>query len=275
MILDRLRDDDQLRFLVDADVLDKADMAPFTLLAARTDAFAAFHGLSPDDVTMLYLRFLRRHVENLQRFARTQRYPVELDGEVAVVPRVEYELALLMSTLTTFHRHRLMELLHGRAGLEGPNRPSSAVIIGVGPGLELDLLAGQYASLRGYDPHLSAFCEQHAAGATLVSGFFDAGRAEPAPAAYYVVEVLEHLEQPFVLADQVREAAAPGSRLIMTTIRDEPQFDHVYNFAEGELLAWGRAKGLELRFHERIAHRAFGGRASAENEFHVFAIPDA
>jgi hypothetical protein len=272
MIHDLLNDDDRLRFLVDYEVLEKAGSEPFESLAGYMDAFAAFHGLGGSDVAELYVRFLDRHVTNLNRFARTRKYPFELDGAVEDVPRVEYELALILSTLTTRHRHRVMELLHSGAGLDGPRPPTSAVIIGVGPGLEIGLLVDRFATLRGYDPNLSEFCSRHHAGASLVKGLFDGTQEQDQPRVYYLIEVLEHLPQPYNLVDLIRESAAPGSLLVLTTIRDEPQFDHVYNFRPGELGEYARSHGLAIRFHERITHKAIGDRSPGENEFYVLEL---
>ena len=205
MILDLLDNDDRLRFLVDHEVREKGGSQPFEFLVAYMDAFASFHGLSGSDVAELYLRFLHRHVANLGRFAKTGKYPIELDGAVEEVPRVEYELALIMSTLTTRHRHRIMELLHAGAGLEGANRPAAAVLIGVGPGLEIGLLKDRFAALSAYDPNLSEFCTRHHAEATLVNGLFDGSQGREQPHVYYLIEVLEHLHRPFTVCCRAAE----------------------------------------------------------------------
>ena len=273
MIHDLLSNDDQLRFLVDPDVLECAGSEPFETLAAEMNAFAAFHDLSGADVVNLYMRFLRRHVANQGRFAKTGKYPFELDGAVADVPRLEYELALILSTLTTRPRHRVMELLYSGAGLEGASGLREGVIIGVGPGLENAMLKGRFDRLVGYDPHLSAFPARSGSSAELVAGFFDGTREGDEPRAYYAVEVLEHLPQPFSLLDVIVDSAAPGSIAVLTTIRDEPQFDHLYNFVPGEVERYACGRGLRVRFHERIPHKAVGHRSPAENEFFVLELP--
>lgn len=61
-------------------------------------------------------------------------------------------------------------------------------------------------------------------------------------------EVLEHVEQPVVFLRRIKELAAPGAYIYITTCINSPAFDHIYLFTSPEHLEGIIAEsGLEVR----------------------------
>ena len=250
MIETWLESEDRLRLLVEPE-LESADPALRGALVAHLDAFIAFHGMEIDDVVRLTYAFLRRHKGHVKGFLETRRYPAERAADVEPVDRTEYELALLLSTLTTWHRYRIMELVAGLAGAGG----GSAAVIGCGPGLELSLLSGSFDELLAFDIEISPFCaHRRPAEAKLIEAPFTG--AERDLAAVYLIELLEHVDDPFGLVDLAVRSTAAGGQVVLTTVTDEPQFDHVRNFGEGEVESFCAARGLAIAQHHEIPHRS-------------------
>ena len=101
-------------------------------LYAYIGRYVEYHALAPHDLLRCYADFTGRYGRDMTAFAQTGRYPAEL-GRIDYVPtRVEYDVALLLSTVLTVHRYRLMELTDTHSA-----RFARGAIVGCGPGITL------------------------------------------------------------------------------------------------------------------------------------------
>ena len=262
MIAGWLADNRRLALLVEPGLAEQADPGLRRWLLAFADDFVGFHGIGEARFVELTYAFLRRHLAHVRRFEETGAYPHALDGAIEPVDRMEYELALLLSTLTTAHRYRLLELVREEAG-EGER----AVVVGCGPGLELALLEGRYARTVGYDLEISPFVRHRQPTAKLRETEFTG--QEHDVDTVFLIELLEHVHEPFVLLGRAVDALAPGGRAVLTTVSNEPQFDHVVDFEPGEVERFAADRGLEMVRHERIPHRTRRTERLPFNDFYV------
>ena len=105
-------------------------------------------GRSASDALAAYERFLRRYMEDVSHFVATGCYPTQApDGPIG---RWEYDAALLLSVLVTEHRYRIMQLVAAHSDTAG-----RTAVVGVGAGLEVELLKPSGCELHGWDLSLS------------------------------------------------------------------------------------------------------------------------
>jgi len=248
MIGDWLDHNRRLALLTEPGLAERMDPELRRWLLAFVDDFVRFHGLDEARVVDLTFAFLRRHLANVRRFEETGAYPASLDGRIEPVDRTEYELALVLSTLTTGHRYRILELVREEAG-EG----ELAVVVGCGPGLELALLEGRYERTVGYDLDLSPFARHRHPSVELREAEFTG--QERGADAVFLIELLEHVHAPFDLLDRAVASLRPGGRAVLTTASNEPQFDHVVSFEPGEVERFAAERELHVARHEHVRHR--------------------
>ncbi len=48
----------------------------------------------------------------------------------------------------------------------------------------------------------------------------------------FAIELLEHLENPYEIMESFGRSLKKDGRLIITTARNVPQFDHLFNFTD-------------------------------------------
>lgn len=228
------------------------------------DGYARFNAISKEATIASYDRTVRRYANDLRAFAKTGRYPLELDPAQAPLERTDYDLFLILTILVTRHRCALMEEI---AKLPGAER---TLVIGVGSGVELGFVG---VSGEACDLHINPFARKAHPGWAFREALFQPGLTRYD--RIYGIELLEHLDEPYALLADCRSALAPGGRLVVTTATNVPQFDHRYNFVDdGELEQ--RAAELDLRVvHRRIIPHAYPRtNVGACNTFYVLQRVD-
>ncbi len=246
------------------DSLTPEQQRVFASLAAHFEAYCAHHALVPDQVCRDYTGWLEAFSGHLRRYIASGLYPVEYrDGFTC--GRIVYDLCLMLSTLVTRHRFRLMEKV---AAL--PGQPAGrALVLGVGAGLELALLEPRWGALSGFDMQLDEFVRRRFPQVT----FHDRLPKEGSFDGIFAIELLEHLADPYGFLARLAGLLRPGSgRLVVTTARNIPQWDHLHNFHDPRLFRQAiAALGWRVVAEEIIPHRfqhEFSG-FEADNGFFV------
>ncbi len=264
MFADLVETNRHLGLLLEERVSEQGNPEIIASLYRYIDDYVKFHQLTEADVVQSYLKFVGAYSNAVADFIHTRQYP---DGSIApswAPSRIEYDLALMISTVLTWHRYRLMELLvtHSRTAV------SPAVVIGCGSGIELAALPNDLA-VDGFDIALGPFLAHAFPRRRFHERLFQA----PAGAygSAFLVEVLEHVDRPFELLEDVYAAIRTDGRLFMTTVTNVPQFDHRYNFQEGEIESWVAARGGRITFAEQIGHESREATLNASNTFYVVA----
>ena len=227
--------------------------------------FLAVGNHTPADATAAYERFLRRYMEGVARFIATEAYPEPPAPGCEPISRWEYDAALLLSVLVTEHRFRIMDLTAAQAGASG-----RVAVAGAGAGLEVELIKPSGCELHGWDLSLSeTVARLHGDIALHECAFPDGG-----PGSFdriFLIEVLEHVREPYELLAQCVRSLHPGGRVVLTTASNIPQFDHVFNFPvdHGEFRERTRELGLRIVQEVDIPHRWIASDIDSRNRFFV------
>ena len=224
------------------------------------DIYAQANRVSVEAAEAAYLKFIGAYRKDVLEFMRTGHYPT--GGRK--IARVEYDLALLLSTVLTWPRFRIMQLLAERA--VPANR---SLFVGVGSGVELHVLRHRVKIAEAFDLRINpflpdllpqvAFCEAEFKGAARQ---YD---------QIFLLALLEHLDSPFDLIARCGEALKAGGQMHMTTATNIPQFDHRYNFPAppAAFEAWLREHGFEIVYREEIRHPPAPKDIGALNTYYV------
>lgn len=253
-----------------AKVLDDAgdDAEIISILDQYLDGYAAFHNLNSDSIINSYKHFVATYNEDVENFLKTAKYPFE-NKLFRHIDRVSYDVALILSTLVGYHRFKMMELIR-QIRFDDKNK---ILCIGVGSGVELSVMRQKDVSkIVAFDPMLSPFIQQRFPEAVFKEILY-----KPSPDKYdaiLAIEFIEHVENPYDYLTDFSCSLNPGGKLIITTARNIPQFDHLYNFtSDTEFDA--KAADLEFLLKNKIElrHGASFDRLGSKNIFYVFEMP--
>jgi hypothetical protein len=227
------------------------------------EGYVAFNCISREAVATSYEKTIRRYANDIRAFTKTGLYPLQIDKAQPHLPRLDYDLFLILTVLVTKHRCALM------AELSAFPASGKTLVIGVGSGIEITYL-GAAGNGEAYDLYINGFARQ-----AFSNWQFREELYRPIGQQYgsiYAVELLEHLEEPYKFLSECRASLAPGGRLVVTTATNVPQFDHTINFTSDEEFE-GRACGLGLALkHKRVVPHAYARTdIGARNVFYAFA----
>ena len=187
--------------------------------------FADYNNLSPENIVKRFNSFVSTYTIDIKNFISTGKYPHELNKHY-LINRIDYEVSLILSTVVTVHRHRIMDKLTKlNSFING-----KVLMIGLGSGLELELINIFCPNLdvEAYDIHVSEFVQNRFNNNKIIKGKFN-GRS-----LYYnyiiAIELLEHLKKPYSLISLCYKSLKSEGIFITTTAKNIPQFDHMVNF---------------------------------------------
>jgi SAM-dependent methyltransferase len=248
--------------------LSESDRLLYSTLEKYICEYCQFYKMSSSSVISAHMRFLERYMADLKAFAETGLYPFACNP-LGTWDRVDYDIALMLSTLLVQQRFQIMKKLS-----EIENCGPRSLIIGLGPGLELELLKDKEQKIDAYDISLSAFCKaKHSASENLrlFEKKFSHSADREKYDTIYAIELLEHLEDPIALLKDLADSLQPGGQMILTTARNLPQFDHLYNFTEPAVFERQcQDLGLSVVEKELIPHNYKMLDIAADNTFFVF-----
>lgn len=241
------------------------EAALYRFTAGYLEAYAAFNKISPADAVDIYTAYITKYNRHCKEFIKTGRYPLENGDTSFNVSREEYDVVLLLSVLFTAHRFRIMQLLQQQTAGAG-----NALHIGLGSGLEIALTQDQFTAVAGYDLSVNDFLfqkfPQHSLNIELYTGqkqdYFD---------AVYLIELLEHLDDPYALLQVCHGSLKKGGRIYLTTATNIPQFDHLYNFPEDHSGFEKKLQelGFTVVYKEAVQHHYLSIDLTPSNHFYV------
>ncbi len=213
----------------------------------------------------VYERFIADFNGDIKAFMETGKYPDALEPQPDL-DRASYDMVLLLSCLVSPHRYRMMSLI-----CEQTRASDDAVFVGCGPGLEIDLVADKFDQAHAFDVSLGSAPQALMPNVRFYEEYFPSPRLTKGSDAIYLIELLEHLDDPLPILRDCTAFLRPAGRIYMTTATNLPQFDHLYNFAPDHsgFLADLEAMGLTVVLNVEIPHVYQSGDIGAKNHFIV------
>ena len=222
-------------------------------------------GISP---TEAYGQFMEAYHKDMIAFSETGKYPLELDANRPMLDRYPYNIILLFSCLFTPHRFRIMQLIQATAEVV-----KNGLFIGCGPGLEFALVKSKIDHLYAYDLAIDDFLRTTHTDIQFKEAYFDGKGAELTYDSIYLIELLEHLDQPYLLLENCRKVLSNKGKIYLTTATNIPQFDHLYNFESDHKDFESRVKdlGFGIQLMEDIPHQAVTLDIKAKNRYYILS----
>jgi len=230
------------------------------------DDYLVYSEITTEDLSKAYLKYIKSYNKDMKTYLKTCRYPLQL-GEPNYIPtRTEYSLILLFSIIASPHRMRIMSIIN----TIDSSVDSSILLIGCGPGYEINLIQKKSKNIIAYDLELDGFLEQNFKDLEFRNDYFDGSDNEIFD-DIYLIELLEHLEDPYALLKNCHKVLEIGGDIHLTTATNMPQFDHLYNFEishadfEEQILNLG----FEIVFKEIIKHKYIVSEIESQNCFYT------
>ncbi len=235
------------------------------LLNIYLTEYVNFYKLSLDETLKRYYTFVNRYVDDLKVFEKNGLFPFQnKNSHVFDIPRSTYDIFLILSSLLQKHRFQIMKNIY-----EAETGSGSCLVVGVGSGLELVLLRNKFKNIDAYDLSISNFCKHKFNDLNLYEKKFSP-RFKRKYDAIYAIELLEHLECPYEILSNFSQSLKKNGRLIVTTIKNVPQFDHLYNFSnEYEFEKHTRNLGFYILHKEVIKHNYVFFKVDTNNCFYI------
>lgn len=235
-------------------------------VGAYLDKYANFNHITVDVVIEMYTDFISTYNRHCKIFIKTGKYPTENGLDNFFISREAYDITLLLSVLFTKHRFRIMQLLSQQPAAD------KALFIGLGSGLEMSLNRKKYKEIHAYDLSINEFVYSEFASQQIHTELYK-GQRQDYFDAIYLIELLEHLEDPFQLLEICHGSLKKGGRISLTTATDIPQFDHLYNFPKDHRNFEERLNqlGYTIIIKEIIEHNYITTNIKPSNHFYSIA----
>lgn len=227
--------------------------------------YCAFHSLDTKEVKAAYLSYIKAYNKDVRNFIESGKFPLELNPEREAPNRIDYNIILLLSTILTPHRFRIMQIIK-----QNLSKSNKALFIGCGPGLEIELTKDQFDEVNAYDLTLDSFLENHFTEVNFYKEYFD-GTNSTGYDCIFLIEILEHLSDPYMLLEICQKVLTDNGKIFLTTASNIPQFDHLYNFSvdHKDFDQKLNELGLEIILAEDIVHPVMTTDSQAQNRFYI------
>jgi len=236
----------------------------YSMIDLYLASYIGFNASSAEDACKSVNRFCERYEADLNIYIDAGTYPCQGTHNSIELSRTDYDLFLIASCLFTQHRFQIMRQLVSNLALTF-NRVLS---IGIGSGLELELIKGNCQSVDAYDVSISDFAKHHHSEVIFHEQLFrGSGKLYNAIIA---LELLEHLSEPYDLLELFFDSLEKRGVVVCTTAKNVPQFDHLYNFVDQkDFEAKVRHIGFSLEQTTVIPHNYHFYNIDANNVFYI------
>ncbi len=236
----------------------------YNKVAVYLENYMATNRIVAEDAISIYTDYITSYNKHCKQFLKTGKYPFENNEKSIEISREHYDVVLLLSVLFTPHRFRIMQ------NLERMNSTGKALYIGLGPGLELKLTKDNYSEIHAYELSANQFLYQEFPDVLIREEYYT-GQYNNYFDSIYMIELLEHLDDPYFLLNTCCNSLRTGGKIFLTTATDIPQFDHFYNFPKDHTLFENKLMqlGMKVLFKEEIEHNYLTMNFSPSNHFYV------
>jgi hypothetical protein len=226
--------------------------------------YTQFNNISVTKAIEIYTNFITTFNKHCKQFAKSGKYPVENAVLNTDVSREEYDIVLLMSVLFTPHRFRIMQIFQEQKAA------GNALFIGLGPGLEVALTKENLNEIQAYDLSVNKFLFEEFPDFKINCELYT-GQKQDYFDVIYLIELLEHLSDPFLLLEICYNSLKKRGKIFLTTATDIPQFDHLYNFPVDHKDFEDRIEkmGFSIVYKEMILHNYLAIEIKPCNHFYI------
>ena len=229
--------------------------------------YIKYKEISSYDLKLHYESFLKQYAKDAKLYLKNNEYPALSSGDNYPITREEYDIFLLLSSILTQHRYDIMCEIN-----QSLKESKSALVIGSGIGLEIEIIKDRYKSIDAYDIELDKFCFSSHEEVNFYETEFQ-GSAIKKYNDVYIIELLEHVSSPYSLLKDAADSIISEGRIIITLAVNIPQFDHVINFDDQKLF---RIKidelGLYIEYERMIEHQyIMNGLSHSSNIFMILS----
>lgn len=237
----------------------------FGRLDSFTNQYLEYHQLDIAEAGKHYISFIKSYNKDLRAFAKEGKFPLEIDPDRQGPGRIPYNIILLFSCLFNPHRFRIMQIIDQQV-----EQADNGLFVGCGPGLEIDLIASKLGSAVAYDLVLDDFLAKQFDAVDFRNYYFDGSEAEKYQTVF-LIEILEHLSDPYELLTNCANVMEQGGKIHLTTASNIPQFDHLYNFPvdHTEFDNKVSALGFDISFSEILLHHGMTQDVAAQNKYYI------
>ena len=227
-------------------------------------SYCTSNGISAASVDDTYTKYITAYNKHCKQFIKTGKYPLENGLTDFELSREEYDVVLLISVLFAPHRFRIMELLSQQ------QQSGRALFIGLGPGLELFLTQERHSEIDAYDVSINENLPSQFPRAAFHATYYT-GQNQAYYDSIYLIEILEHLSDPFDLLHICAQSLRAGGQIMLTTATDIPQFDHLYNFPDDHSDFEKKCidLGLTIEVKEKLVHKYLSSELQPSNHFYI------
>ena len=223
-------------------------------------------GGQEEKAEVIYRNYIRSYNKDMVEFEASEKYPFQLEKSILNPSRYEYDIILLFSCLFASHRYRIMQLIH-----QLTEEANKGLFIGCGPGLEMELVKDKIDTLIAYDLSIGEFPKIKHPEIDFREKYFQGNKVEIQYDSIYLIEILEHLLDPYELLANCHNVLKNNGKIYLTTATNIPQFDHLYNFepSHKEFDDKLNQMGFKVEFVEDILHQSLTLDIGAKNRFYV------
>ena len=223
--------------------------------------YSKFKQFKDDRIINEYFKFLNSYIIDCKNFIKTKKYPYEIN-KVKKINRTSYEVALILSCLIAPHRFSIMEEIFKLKNLK------KTLFIGAGTGLEIYLVKNKLNKFHAYDVGSSKFIYKIVPKKNFKKQYYNF--SDPKFDTIFAIEFLEHLKNPYLFLEKLYASMKKNSRLICTTAKNIPQFDHLYNFSSSTNFEKKiKQIGFTINYSNLICHKYDLQKINSNNIFYI------
>ena len=226
------------------------------------DVFVKYNSFDYSDLISPYERFLKIYNEDVKFFLKHNEYPAIKNGSIKKVRKMDYYVALILSTLMSQHRFEIMNELKKFKIFD------NALVVGCGIGVDLHILNDVKSKIDAYDLKIENFCLDFFKNINFFKKDFFSIKNKKKYDKIFLIELLEHLQDPFTFIEKIKGSLSKEGTIILTLAVDIPQFDHLFNF--NNYVNFNRQiskMNLFVKYERHIKHENLMNGLSSSNIF--------
>ena len=224
--------------------------------------YCMHYRLKNNQITKEYYKFLNRYMFDCKNFSKSKKYPYQFNNKVKKLSRTSYEISLILSCLITPHRFSIME------EISKLNNLNKSLFIGAGTGLEIYLIKKKLNDFKAYDTGSSKFIYKIIKKNKFEKRIYNF--SETKFKTIFAIEFLEHLKKPYNFLKKIYKSMKKNSRLVCTTAKNIPQFDHLYNFtSSADFEKKVKKIGFKIFYSNKIDHLYDLQKINSNNIFYI------